>query len=327
MLARMNQQRIGNSRRSATPTTRLERLALAAGMVASSLRAFARFPSLFIALVFVWAATAAVTFLALPYAFDAVDALGGSYVAFAVIGLGGFAVAGVLLSFACFILLERVRQIEMDEPRSVAAALGRALVNTARAIPIILVWSVLWLGVNALAALLGGDEDDDGAASFGDTDSLLDLSMRAACDALRMLVFLSLPAIAWEVGNGPLRAVKRGVAVARRHGAEFAVGLLLTELGAWLAALPLLALLAVTAGSEADVPELVWFGALALALLGWTLVMLVQQLFAAELYVWHLLWEDASERSLAEGTGPLDPHAVPRPSLIDGIPALAAIDS
>jgi len=296
-------------------------------MVTSSLRAFARFPSLFIALASVWTATAAATFLALPHAFHAVDALGGSYVAFAVIGLAAFAVAGVLLAFACFILLERVRQIEMGEPRSVSAALGSALVNTARALPIVLVWSVLWLGVNALAALLGDDEDDDGGARFADGESLLDLSARAACDALRMLVFLSLPAIAWEVGNGPLRAVKRGIAVARRHRAEFVVGLLLTELAAWLAALPLLAILAVTAGSEVDVSELVWFAALALALLGWTLVMLVQQLFAAELYVWHLLWEDASERSVAEGTGPLDPQVVSRPSLIDGIPSLAAIDS
>lgn len=324
MLFGMHQQRLLNAAQKAT---RLERLVLAAGMVASSLRAFARFPSLFIALVFVWAATAAATFLALPYAFGALEAFGGGYVAFALIGLGAFAVAGVLLSFACFMLLERVRQIEMDEPRSVPAALGSALVNTARALPIVLVWSLLWLVVNALAALLGGDEDDDGGASFGDTDSLLDLSVRAACDALRMLVFLSLPAIAWEVGNGPLRAVKRGISVARRHSAEFAVGLVLTEVAAWFAWLLLWAVVAVTTGSEFDVPELVWLAVLALALLGWTLVMLVQQLFAAELYVWYLLWEHASERSVAEGTGALDPHAVPRPSLIDGSPALAAIDS
>jgi hypothetical protein len=114
------------------------------------------------------------------------------------------------------------------------------------------------------------------------------------------------------------------MAVARRHKAEFGVGLLLSELAGQIAFLPL-AGVAVAYMRGVDLPEAAWLGAVALSLLLWTFVMLVQQLYAAELYVWHLLWEDASARSAAAGETPLAPDAVTRPSLLDGVPALAAV--
>jgi hypothetical protein len=307
---------------------RLGRIVQALTMVGSSLRAFARYPSLLVALGVVWVGLAAAGWLALPHVLDlfdssAMDSETTFWLTVAAVGVCVFAVAGLALSFGCLVVLERVRQIEMDEPRSLTGALASALANTVRALPLVLMWSVLWLAVNVVGMLLGGGSEDDDRDGG---DRLLDWSLRAACDAMRMLLFCSLPALAWEVGGSPLGAVRRGMAVARRHKAEFGVGLLLSELAGELAILPFAGLVVAYMGGV-DLPEVAWLGAVALSLLLWTFVMLVQQLYAAELYVWHLLWEDASARSVAAGEAPLAPDAVTRPSLLDGVPALAAVGS
>jgi hypothetical protein len=304
---------------------RVGRIVHALSMVGSSLRAFARYPSLFAAVGVVWVGLVVAGWLALPPVLDlfdssAMDSQTTFWLAIAALGVCVFAVAGVALSFGCLVVLERVRQIEMDEPASLTGAFGSALTNTVRALPLVLLWSVLWLAISAVGMLLGGDDDRDGG------DRLVDWSVRAACDAMRMLVFCSLPALAWEVGGSPWGAVRRGMAVARRHKAEFGVGLMLSELAGAIAFLPC-AGVGVAYMSGVDVPEMAWLGAVALSLLLWTFVMLVQQLYAAELYVWHLLWEDASARSLAAGEAPIAPEAVTRPSLLDGVPALAAVGS
>jgi hypothetical protein len=299
------------------------RIVHALSMVGSSLRAFARYPSLFGALAVVWGGLVVAGWLALPHLLDlfdssAMDSESTFWLTVAALGGCVFAVAGVALSFGCLVVLERVRQIEMDEPASLTGALGSALANAARALPLVLLWSVLWLAISGVGMLLGGDDDRDAG------DRWVDWSVRAACDAMRMLVFCSLPALAWEVGGSPWGAVRRGMAVARRHKAEFGVGLMLSELAGAIAFLPG-AGVGVAYMSGVDVPEVAWLGAGALSLLLWTFVMLVQQLYAAELYVWHLLWEDASARSVAAGEAPIAPDAITRPSLLDGVPALAAV--
>jgi hypothetical protein len=291
-------------------------------MIGSSLRMFARYPSLLVALGLVWVGLGAAGYVALPYALDLLDSAMSDttfWLTLAAIGFCVFAVAGVALSFGCLAVLERVRQVEMGEPRSLTRMFASALSNTVRALPIVLVWSLLLLVVNAIAVLLSGDDDD---RSF--KEDALDWSLRTACDAMRVLLFCSLPALAWEVGGSPRVAVKRGMTVMRRHKLEFVVGLLLTELAGWIVSLPFAAAFAAY-GLDAAVPEAVWLGAGALSLLLWTFAMLVQQLYAAELYVWHLVWEDTSERSAAAGDGPLKPDAVARPSLLDGVPALAVV--
>jgi hypothetical protein len=304
------------------------RIVHALKMAVAALRAFSRYPSLFVAVGVVWGGLAAAGWLALPHVLDlfdspAMDSQTTFWLTMAMVGLGTFAVAGVALSFGCLVVLERVRQIEMDEPRSLTGALGSALANTVRALPLVLVWSVLWLAVNALGILLAGG-DDDGDRGAG--DRVVDWSLRAASDAMRTLVFCSLPALAWEVGGSPLGAVRRGMAVARRHKAEFGLGLLLSDLAGQIALLPIGGIVAAYLGGV-ELPEVAWVGGVALGLLLWTFLMLVQQLYAAELYVWHLLWEDASARSIAAGETPLAPDAVTRPSLLDGVPALATVGS
>src|SRR3954452_25562353 len=137
---------------------RLGRIVHGFKMAVASLRAFARYPSLFVALGLVWVALAAAGWLALAHVLDlfdspAMDSETTFWLTAAAVGVCGFAVAGVALSFGCLVVLERVRQIEVDEPRRLTGALGSALANTVRALPLVLVWSVLWLAVNALAIL------------------------------------------------------------------------------------------------------------------------------------------------------------------------------
>jgi hypothetical protein len=205
----------------------------------------------------------------------------------------------------------------------VAGAIGDALSNTIRALPLLLVWSLLWLVLNVLTFVLRGDDSDDEPVQAG--DSLWDLSLRGLCDATRMLVFLALPALAWEAHAGPLYAIRRAATVAKTYKLEFAAGFVLSELAALLAVWPPTVVLLYDAESDLGAPGLAWVVAVALAGLGWSFVMLVQQLFAAELYAWFLVWEDACERARAEGTVAPAPTDIRRPMVVDGVPDLVAV--
>jgi hypothetical protein len=61
------------------------------------------------------------------------------------------------------------------------------------------------------------------------------LSLSAMCAALRMLVFLALPALAWQAETGPFRALRRAATVAKTYKVEFAAGFVLSELAGLLA--------------------------------------------------------------------------------------------
>ena len=153
----------------------------------------------------------------------------------------------------------------------------------------------------------------------------MDLSLSALCDALRMFVFLALPALAWEAQTGPLQAMRRAATVAKTYKVEFATGFVLSELAGWLAMGPLIVVLWYDVESDVGAPGIAWVAAIALGGLGWSFVMLVQQLFAAELYAWFLVWEDACERARAEGKVAPAPTDIRRPSVVDGVPDLVAV--
>jgi hypothetical protein len=92
--------------------------------------------------------------------------------------------------------------------------------------------------------------------------SLTQTFMRALKERVRLVVFLILPAIAWE-NMSFVEAAEKGLVVPKTHLGEFARGYALTYAAA----------------------AVIYCG------LAWSFSLYLEQMFVAQLYLWHLKWE------------------------------------
>lgn len=244
---------------------------------------------------------------------------------------GVVALMSFLLGGSCLVLLELVQQIETTGRASVGRATLDAFANNLiKAMPILIIWSVLWFVLLIIQAIIskGKDRDSNDAdasaenvartlSGSGEGFSLSRGFFRAIQKAIRMIVFLMLPAIAWE-GAGPLTAMKCGMGALRLHLSFFATGFVLSEVAAIAIFAPPGLLISLADESEIAYPEWVWVGIIIYSAFAWSFVMFIEQMFAAELYLWHLKWREVCRF--------LEPDAklprlrdIPQPSIMDEV--------
>lgn len=229
------------------------------------------------------------------------------------------------ISFSCFILLEQIRRIETGVKPGLIIPFAIATQNFLRALPVVFSWALIWFAITILDIILNrketpGYEDPspENIARLMGGDGVLSLG-RAFFEALkkgaRMLAFLIFPAIAWERSDKP---ILRGIAVARSHKTEFATGFFLTEIVASIVFIPPAIIFA---ASEFDIAisNEVWFAVIIYSGFAWSLSLLVEQLFTAELYLWDKKWRRACE--IAETAGESVPKLrdIKRPSILDDV--------
>lgn len=217
-------------------------------LIAHSMKAFREYPVLMLPLLLAWLAHAA-TILTLKYDWfpnhpnaSFSEAATAVFIAIVVLSLATLT--------ACNMVLEMIQHIEQGEP-----SLGRALTDTfgrdfVRVILLALVWAIIWFTLTIIECLLsrrrGKDDDDDDAfnaenaaktmAGYGEF-SLTAAFFEALQKGVRMVVFLILPAIAWD-DLGLIGATKKAFAVLRAHIGDFARGYALTYAAAGLVFLP-----------------------------------------------------------------------------------------
>jgi hypothetical protein len=237
-----------------------------------------------------------------------------------------------VLSFSCLILLEIIRQIETTEDLDLWAATAVATKTIFKALPVVFLWAILWFLISLIEAILsrkGSDDDDDleftpenVATELGGGFEGFSIS-RAFFEALRkgvrMIVFLIYPALSWEKASAG-KAIKKGLGIAKLHKVEFATGFLLTELAGIIVFLPPFLLFLWARFTE--FPDWVWFVAILYIGLAWSFSMLLEQLFAAELYLWHLLWKKDCAEALTKGLDEPKFSDTNRPSILNDIPEL-----
>ncbi len=248
----------------------------------------------------------------------------------------GFAVAlamGLVITMASHVSLELIQQIEEGRPISLWGASWQAVgPNLIKSLPIVFAWVTLWSMLTTIGLVLEGDEEEsDGSEMHRALRTVAgkDLSfsfsrayLRALSKTLRMTVFLILPSIAWE-RSGPFRGAQRGFAALRTHTLQIATGVFSTELIVILLILPAAILLSMAGEFDAVLPVnssavgIIYFAFV------WTFVVYIEQMFAAELYLWHLRWEAARAQVGEEQRHGLRLDDVPRPSLLDQIPEMA----
>lgn len=238
----------------------------------------------------------------------------------------------VVFTWSAFILLEFLRQIEMDERPSLIRAVPTGLLNTLVALPIALVWAMIWFVLSVLEAIFSRNSGDDDfnaenvaktVAGFDDA-SLSGAFFRALKKGVRMIAFLIYPAIAWEK-NGVSRSVKKGLAVAQTHKVEFGTGYVLTELAGAIVFVPPAILFFVSSKFDVTFPDAVWFGTMVYCAFAWSFYLFLEQMFVSELYLWHLKWEKAVDIAVASGDFEPKLADVARPSVLDEVPDLKGL--
>jgi len=233
-----------------------------------------------------------------------------------------------LLSFSCSILLEIIQQLESDQNISLLKAFNHTVrYNILKIIPLVFIWAIIWFLITVIQALLSKKEEskkpfsaESAAKTLAGFDkfSLSRSFFEALEKGVRMVMFLILPAIAWE-NLGFWESMKKGFGIFKAHLSEFATGFVLTEAAALIIFLPPGILFYISGELNMPLPDPVWVATIIYTAVAWSYLIYLEQMFTAELYLWHLRWEDQMIET-QEGDKIIPSiKDVPRPSVLDEV--------
>lgn len=242
----------------------------------------------------------------------------------------------ILMSFAT--VLEMIRQCETGKPslvRAIGRAVGRDMLGV---LPLALVWAIIWLVLSIIEAILSSSNDDShdndsltaqhAAATLANFNnfSFSEAFIDALQKGVRMVMFLILPAIAWE-HLGFFKGVKKGLAVFRAHLGLFGTGYALTYAAAAVVFLPAAVILTLGTGHHGGAPLVqfpswVWVATIIYMGCAWSLSLYLEQMFMAQMYLWHMNWERAVAQAKETGASAPAFKDVPRPELLAKTPGL-----
>jgi hypothetical protein len=303
-------------------------------LVGDSIQVFKHHPRFLVPLLAVWAVYAP-TVLYLKYGVNW-DAIPTDRAL--LLNLGAVFLFAFMLAVSCSVLLELIQQLEAGQKPSLSTAVGATLrSNLVKMLPIILVWTVVWFILLVIQAMLSKKKRGQARESFTAENAAKTLAgygkfslsaafFRALNKGIRMVVFLILPAIAWE-NLGFLRAIKKGIAVFRTHLAHFATGFVLTELIAFVLFLPPAILFYISAKFEVQFSSMVWTAVIIYIGVAWSYSIYLEQMFTAELYLWNLKWEREVKARQLRGESRLpELEDIPLPHLLDEVHELLAFE-
>lgn len=280
-----------------------------------------RYPVMIAPLLLVWCIYAPVTaYLYFQFPWNETPLPAALALTFATLFLFSY-----VISLAAFVLLEQIRIIENGGEPGLLWPFFTAFWNSVRSLHVTLVWALLWFILTIAEAALRPKQEghaqeptaENIARLFSGADNTS--SIGALFDALnkgvRMIAFLIYPAVAWERHTQPIR---RGLAVGRAHKIEFATGFVLSGLAAGVVFVPPVIVFILNDQTDVPFPDWIWFSVIVYCALAWSFTVLLEQLFAAELYLWDMKWRQACEAAAAAGKPAPPLSAVPRPSILDG---------
>ena len=297
-------------------------------LIKDSIRVFKHYPKFLIPLLVVWLIYAPVI-LYLEYSFNW-DALSVGQIFLFVSGI--IFLFAFLLAFSCSVLLELIQQLESGQKMSLIKAFSHTLAhNILKIIPLIIIWTIIWFILFILQAIFSKAEKRK-KGSFTAENAAKTLAgyrnlflSRAFFEGLekgiRMIIFLILPAIAWEnLSFG--KAFKKGIGVFKTHLSEFVTGFVLTWAAAVIIFLPPAILFYISDQLEPlgiSFPTWVWIITIIYTAFAWSYSIYLEQMFTAELYLWHLKWERQIEEEKRLGKPLSKLKDVRRPSVLDEV--------
>lgn len=304
------------------------------GLIVHSLNVFRAYPAFIVPILAVWTAyVPGILYLRYGYDWDA----HGGWQDIAVVLLFIFALSFAIL-MSCAVVLRMIRQIEDGTP-SLSGAIGNAFgKDMLRVLPLALVWAVIWFILTLIEAILskrrGNDNDGLTAQHAAETIanyrefSLSSAFIEALQKGVRMVVFLIMPAIVWE-NLSFADATRKGLAVLRAHLSDFGAGYALTYAAAAVVFLPPGIIFELGTGHHGNPPLVhfpasVWVGVTIYIGLAWSFSIYLEQMFMAQLYLWHMNWEESVSQARANHQPPPAFDDVGRPELLARTPSLFA---
>ena len=305
------------------------------GLLVHSMNVFKAYPSFLLPILTVWSVYAP-TVLYLKYEYrwnqhSVEEDLG-------VVFLFLFGLSFLLL-MSCAVVLEMIRQIEVGNPsliRAISKALGKDMF---RVLPLSIVWAAIWFVLTVIDVFLSkkNESNDDNTLTAQNAAATIanyrEFSFSAAfIDALekgvRMVMFLIMPGIAWE-NLGFFAATKKGLSVLRAHLGDFGSGYALTYAAAAVVFLPPAIIFELGTGRHGGpplihFPDAVWVATIIYVGLAWSFYIYLEQMFMAQLYLWHMKWESKVEMAKEEHQPLPEFHSVGRPELLVKTPGLFA---
>lgn len=297
-------------------------------LIKDSIRVFYYHPKFLIPLLITWLIYAPII-LYLEYGFNW-DTLsfGQTFLfVFGIIFLFAF-----LLAFSCSMLLELIQQLESGQRMSLGKAFSHTLAhNILKITPIVIIWTIIWFILLILQAIFSKAKEikkesftaENAAKTLAGyrTFSLSRAFFKALEKGVRMIVFLILPAIAWEnLSFG--KAIKKGIGVFKAHLSEFVSGFVLTWAAAVIIFLPPGILFYISDELGITFPTWVWVVTIIYIAFAWSYAIYLEQMFTAELYMWNLKWEKQIEKEKRLGKPLSKLRDVKRPSVLDEVPEL-----
>src|SRR3989344_616862 len=221
------------------------------------------------------------------------------------LGIGYFYLLIFLITFiiclANIVMLEFMQQIESGEKISLSKALKEALVfDILKVIPIAMIWAIIWVIILIIKALTskkksGGKAEPsarDAARTLGGAEggpfSWLKLGLNMFEKLVRLVVFLTLPAIAWE-HKGPFSSFGQAFKIIRKHPVQFITTYTLTGFAALIMALPLLSIFWLDY-TGVTFSATFWTIVIIYECIIWTLGIYLEQMSVGLLYLWHIKW-------------------------------------
>jgi hypothetical protein len=287
-----------------------------------SISVLKKYPSFLIPIFIAWVIIAAVV-LYLRYWFVIPDSLLLGFLEI----FGFLFLITFIVTLSNLMMLELVQQIENGQKPNFGKALKETFTSDLiKAIPLAFLWAVIWFIILVIEALLSKAKRkasytpslQDAAEALGGVGqpiSWLKLGLDMIQKVLRMTIFLSLPAIAWE-NMGPVAALKKGIQIIKKHPVQFLSAYTLTSVAAFFMAIPLIAVFYLDLYAGVVFPSEVWVIVIIYEGIVWTLSMYLEQMSVALLYIWHLRWENKGEKG--------DLSSVAKPNLLDDHFDLAA---
>lgn len=235
----------------------------------------------------------------------------------------------LLILFSCSVLVELIEQDESGKQMNISKAINDSLINNIGHIIILsFIWSIVWFTLVLLKVIFSKKDrngDDEMSAeniaktlAGNDSFSWTNFTFDALIQALRMIMFIVVPAFAWE-NKGFGASFKRGISIVGLRTANFIEGFIISLGVQFIVYLPPGIMFYLNNKANIDFSETAWYLCIVYLGFAWSFTIYVEQLFGAELFLWQLKYEKAYEIAKQKGLPTPRFSSIERPRLLDEV--------
>ena len=224
------------------------------------------------------------------------------------------AISTFSISIAALFIVELLEQHETTGVMNPFTALGDLLTKDLwRALPIIILWSIIDFLISLLINMLAAARRDRKNSRRRHRKSWLEHALEAFQIMFRMKMMLAFTIIGWD-SKGPIASYDRASHIYKTNFSTGLTGVGLSKFVSFISMVP--AILVLVIGQNIGAPQgTLYTIVLVYLIIAWSIGRLIEQLYVSELYLWHLHYETAKQRSTSNKT--LTLIDVKRPSFSD----------